>query len=161
MKSLPSILALVLLAACSCAAQEPVTFDETNSAHTYTPQEFMRDVGPDTKDGTLIRIKFNWREDRITSAPRGMMHGTIEDRNLGTGLQVLIPAGGVKWFQHVNTFNIQSWDRVNVKSYLVYARTIANAKGGATVRLVGTEVQHDLDGDKIVWNQGPGGDPTP
>jgi hypothetical protein len=44
-----------------------------------------------------------------------------------------------------------------VKSYVVYARIKVDHSGNATVRLVGTEIKHDLDGDSIVWGEGSDG----
>jgi hypothetical protein len=116
-------------------------------------------MAADPKDGTLVRIKFNGRTATLSNGPDGTKVGYLESRdpnfyNNGSTYQLAaqVPAAGLQWFQHVGIFVYDTFDKVTLKSYVVYGRVKVDASGAASIRLVGTEIKHDLDGDSIVWN---------
>jgi hypothetical protein len=161
MKIIPSLLFALSLTAISCIAQEKLTSDQSNSIHTYTPTQYMKQVAADPHDGDIVRLKFNGRAAALTNGPDGTRIGYLESREATTyyyetspRIEVQVPKEGLPWFQHVNVFSYASFDRLAVKSYVVYGKIKVDHSGKASVRLVGTEIKHDLDGDSIVWSEG-------
>jgi hypothetical protein len=162
MKIIPSILLALSLTAISGIAQEKLTSDQSNSIHTYTPTQYMKEVAADPHDGDIVRLKFNGRAATLSNGPDGTRTGYLESREATTyyyqtspQIEVQIPKEGLPWFQHVNVFSYASFDRLAVKSYVVYGKIKVDRSGKASVRLIGTEIKHDLDGDTINWGEGP------
>ena len=159
MKIIPALWVALALTVTSGIAQEKLKLDEANSVKSYTPAQFLKEVAGDPHDGTLVRIKFNGRTPTLSAGPHGTKIGTVENRDIHgytestSVMDVEVPPAGLPWFQHVNVYNYQVYDRLAVKTYVVYGRVKVDAAGKATVRLVGLEIKHDLDGDSIVWDQ--------
>ncbi len=159
MKIVSVIFLALALAAIPSIGQEKLSLDEADSVRTYTPAQFMKEIAANPKDGTLIRIKFNGRTASLSQGPDGSKIGYVQSRDmtnyseLSSQMEVRIPPAGLPWFQHVNLFSYASYERLSVKSYIVYGRVKVDPTGKAGVSLVGLEVKHDLDGDTIVWDQ--------
>ncbi len=161
------MLLALAVTALSCVAQEKLTSDESNSIHTYTPTQYIKQVEANPQDGMIVRIKFNGRAPSLSNGPDGTKVGHLEGRDMSnynyeveTGLAVEIPPAGFPWFQHLAVFTWQTFDRLAIKSYIVYGRVKVGSSGKASVRLLGTEIKHDLDGDSIDWGE-PASAPTP
>jgi hypothetical protein len=161
MKIIPVMFIALAVSALPSVAQEKLTSDESNSIHTYTPAQYMKEVAADPHDGTLVRIKFNGRSPKLSDGPDGTRLGSLQARDMSHYnyetaplLEVQIPPAGLRWFQHVAVFSYTSFDQLAVKSYVVYGRIKVDHSGNASVRLIGTEIKHDLDGDTIVWSEG-------
>jgi len=163
MKPLPTLLLALLLTTLPSVAQEKLTPDESNSIRTFTPAQFNKEESADPKDGELVRIRFNGRGDSLSNGRDGTKRGRLIARSTGNdyyidsptnGIDVIIPDAAMEWFQHVAIYTYQAYDRVAIKSYVVYGRVKVTRNGQPAVLLVGTEIKHDdIDGDSIVWNQ--------
>ena len=158
MKIIPAVWFLLVLIATSGIAQEKLKLDEANSVRSYTPAQFLKEVVADPHDGTLVRLKFNGRAANLSNGPDGTKIGTVENRETRNNIEstsqmdIQVPPAGLAWFQHVNVYRYgEVYERLAIKSYVVYGRVKVDASGNATVRLVGLEIKQDLDGDSIVW----------
>jgi hypothetical protein len=162
MKIFPPVLLALALAALPCFAQEKLTSDESNSIRTFTPTQYIKEVQASPQEGMLVRLKFNGRDASLTPGPDGTKIGHVDCRTMTAnynrvdGIDVQVPPAGLSWFRHVAIFSNEVFDRISVKSYVVYGRIKVDASGTGTVRLIGTEIKHDLDGDSIVWEETPG-----
>lgn len=147
MNTLPLAVCCAALVAARSFAEAP-TQEELRNVKTV--ELATLDETPDAYVGKLVKIRFNYRYERIEKDKAGNWIGHANqyqyERKKNSGaVTVVIPEAGLDWFKRIST------DLTSRKAVTVYARVTKPDGDDVQLELLGREAKTGTKGAELVW----------